>query len=489
MKIMLADDEISGRQVLADFLEVQLGHQVTQCSDGREALKTFQNTPFPMVLADICMPGMSGINLLQRLKAMRQGKMSDIILITGHGELNTAIEALRGGAYDYLLKPVNLEELTAIVNRIAEHQALIKDNYELTHRFDEKVAEATQETKTMLVHIQQAYAEIVGTGKFGVFSDGMRQVVAMAERLHEDRSVPVLIEGETGTGKEIIARLVHYGPGDVTTPFVSINCSAIASNLFESELFGYEGGAFTGAKKTGQMGKLELARGGTLLLDEIGDMPLELQPKLLRVLQEREFYRVGGVKKLGLDARIIFSTNRDLERLVKQGAFRRDLFFRLNIGRIYIPPLRERTEAIGPMAQMFLEQFARRKNRGFINIHKDALKILYNYSWPGNVRELQNTIERIVLLYDETTVEPEHLKFLDSDTEGVLLPQSVKDKAGPFTISLPPDGFDLKAAEAKIVRRALSMFDGNKTRTAAYFGISRNALRRKLDKGYRATRP
>ncbi len=482
MQILLVDDEIVGRKSLAKYLERHLGHDVIQCDSGQAALKHFEEGCFPLVLTDIRMPGLDGIELLKKLKELPQGRTADIVMITQHGEMKTVLAALRAGAYDYLTKPIDLEELAAVVNRIVEHQTLIKENFELTHHFEKKVAEATHATKTQLEKLQCAYAEIVGIGRVGVFSAAMRQVVSMAQTLHGDRMVPVLIEGETGTGKEIIARMIHYGAERTVTPFVAINCSAFPPHLFESELFGYEAGAFTGAKRKGQIGKFELAQGGTIFLDEIGDMPLELQPKLLRVLQEREFYRVGGVKKIELDIRVICASNREMAKLMEEGVFRKDLFYRFDIGRIQIPPLRERKEEIEPLAQMFLELFAEQKKRQFNFIHKAAVKILKNHSWPGNVRQLQNTIERVVLNYDETELRPEHLNFLRGDDGNTLTTRHSEREPDSITVNIFPDGMDLKAVEEEIVQAVLAKFNGNKTRTAAYFGISRNSLRRKLKK-------
>jgi len=478
MEILLVDDEPLIRDILAEFLKDQLGHGVTVCENGREALELFRRTPFPMVLTDIRMPRMNGIELLRSIKELPEGRASDIVILTGFGDMETAIQALRAGAYDYLLKPVNIEELAAVVTRIAEHQLLLRENYELSRRFEAKVAEATHETELKFDRLKTAYAEIVNVGRIGIFSEEMRAVAEMAKRLHEDRSVPVLIEGETGTGKEVVARLVHYGDGEVAAPFVSINCSAISPGLFESELFGYESGAFTGARKEGMMGKLEFAQGGTLFLDEIGDLPLELQPKLLRTLQEREMYRVGGLKKIKLDVRIICATNRNLARLVEEGRFRRDLFYRLNMCRIYIPPLRRMKEAIAPMAQMFLEDCAAKKKRRFRFLTREAVRVLEEHQWPGNVRELQNTIERVVLLYDDIEVRPEHLRFLTPD--GNERPVSGGTPLKPGSLVLPPDGLDLEALVSEITRKALAMFNGNKSRTAAYLGITRSALRSRL---------
>lgn len=488
MNILVVDDEPQARRVISAFLEQQLGHNVTQCDNAEEALKLFSSGPFPLVLTDIRMPGMDGIRLLEKIKELPQGRATDVVLITAHGDMETAVAALRQGAYDYLNKPINLEELEAIVNRIAEHQALVKENFELTHHFEERVAEATRDTRTRLAHFEEAFAEVVGVGRIGVFSVGMQKVVEMAERLHQDRGIPVLIEGETGTGKEIVARLIHFGRGGVRTPFVAINCSSISPALFESELFGYEGGAFTGARQSGQIGKLELARGGTLFLDEIADMPLELQPKLLRVLQEHEYFRVGGLKKVSMDVRVVCASNRDIGAMVESGAFRRDLYYRLNVGRINLPPLRERRQEIPSLAGMFLSQFSLKRKRRFREISREALELLVSYPWPGNVRELENTMERVALIHNEETLTPAHLGFLVSPEAGKAATSDTRTSpdlpSGSRTvlIGLPEEGFSLEQAEKIIIRRALELFEGNKTRAAEYLGITRSTLRLKLEK-------
>lgn len=483
MRILLVDDDQMHRESVAEFLELTLGHSVTQSSNGRLALEVFESDPFPMVLTDIRMPSGNGIKLLQDLKKHPDGKSTDVVIVTGFGDMNNAIAALRAGAYDYLQKPVNVEELAVVVSRIEEHQALIMENQELTERFHQKVDQKTQEMLRELEKYRSAYTNVAGMGKMGVFSSTMREIIKTAELFHSDRSVTVLIEGETGTGKEMVARIVHYGSDvNVTTPFISLNCSAISPNLFESELFGYEAGAFTGAKKGGQIGKLELARGGTLLLDEIGDMSLELQPKLLRVLQEKSYYRVGGLKKIDLDTRIICATNQNLDRMVSEGKFRKDLFFRLNMGRIRIPPLRERKEEIAPLAQMFLEMYSEQKKRRFRLTRKEAVAILERYSWPGNVRELENIIERVVLLYDDIELKPEHLQFIVGDGKGRLSPQPSTPPLREGEIILPSDSLSLEAVEKEIIRKSLMLFDGNKTRAAAYLGLTRSTLRSRIRK-------
>jgi two-component system, NtrC family, response regulator AtoC len=478
MDILLIDDEPLSLDSLSDFLGVILGHHVVRCENGEQAIRFYEQTPVPLVITDLRMPGMNGIELLRRVKASPHGRATDVIVITGFGDMKSAIEALRAGAYDYLQKPINVEELSVLVNRVAEYQALLRENIELTHHFDEKVAAVVHETEEKYNLLKTAYAEITGVGKIGVYSDRMREVVKMAEQIHEDRSMPVLIEGETGTGKEVIARLVHYGRGDTTTPFVSINCTAIAPNLFESELFGYEGSAFTGAKKEGMKGKFEIAHDGSLFLDEIGDLPIDLQPKLLRALQEREIYRVGGVKMIKLDVRIICATNRNLLHLVKEGTFRSDLYYRLDVGRIHVPPLREQRTAIAPLAQMFVERFSKEKKRRFRFLTREAANILENYTWPGNVRELLNAMERVVLLFDDTEVRPEHLNFLTPAGSDLSVVGTPFD---PNAVLLPPDRLDLREMEDVLIRKALAKFNGNKSKTAEYLGITRTTLRSRLE--------
>ena len=315
--------------------------------------------------------------------------------------------------------------------------------------------------------------------RIGIFSDKTREIQEIAVKFHEDRQLPVLIEGETGTGKEIVAHMIHYGNnGDSSAPFIPINCTAISTGLVESELFGYEEGAFTGAKRKGAFGKLELAQKGTLFLDEIGDLPLEVQPKLLRVLEEREFFRVGGLKKIKLDIRIICASNRELEKRVLESTFRQDLYYRLNVGHIRIPPLRERKEEIIPLAKMFLETIARQKGKPCRALHPDAAVILKNYDWPGNIRELQNVIERIVLLNNSNYVLPRHLACLVPRRANLQPQDAYMLQLGH--IVLPPDKLDLSTLESEIVHKALKKFNGNKTHTAAYLGITRSALRSKI---------
>ena len=410
MKILLVDDTKSIRISISAFLK-NLGHIVLQASNGREALDILDKAPVHMVVSDIRMPYVNGHELLKRIKGSDKWKNIEVVLLTGHGEIKGAINAMKEGAYDYLLKPINLDEFAGIIDKIGELLSLKEENLDLTRNFDQKVTEATQEIKKELDSVRQAFAREVGTAQIGVFSDSLSEILTKAEKLHQNPDIPVLIEGETGTGKEVIARYIHYGKGEVVTPFIALNCAAIAPTLFESELFGYEPGAFTGGNPKGQKGKLELSETGSIFLDEITEMPVEHQAKLLRIIQERNYYKIGGLKRMTTTSRFICATNQNVESKIKDGTFRQDLFFRLNIGHIRIPPLRERPEEILPLAQMFLENLIKDKRTNFSKIRDSARKKLEEYKWPGNVRELKNAIERIALFWDEKEIKPKHLNF------------------------------------------------------------------------------
>lgn len=474
MNILLVDDEELSREAIRDFIVEQLGHDVTECKNGLEAFDTWEKNYHPVIISDIRMPHMDGLTLLEKIKKHEKGKHTDIVMITGYADVDSAVQALREGAYDYLQKPVNIEELALTLDRIEEHQTLISENHLLKNQFNETLESATSDIKTKLSYYQSAYSNVVGIGNVGIFSDTMHSIMAICQKLHEDRSIPVLIEGSTGTGKEIIARKVHFGVGDTPLPFVSINCAAISPSLFESELFGYEEGAFTGAKRRGNIGKMEMAQNGTLFLDEIGEMPLDLQPKLLRAIQQQEIYRVGSSRKIKLDVRFVCATNRNLLDQVHEGKFRSDLYYRLNVAKIYIPPLKERKNEIAPLAQMFLLEFAETKKKRFRIIHKDAIKILENYDWPGNIRELQNTIERVILLYDDIELKPQYLQFIEND---LYYPIDGESVLKPGKIVLPEEPFNLDMLDKEIVQKTLNRFKGNKTKTADFLGLTRSSLR------------
>lgn len=478
MNILLADDDIGSRTLVADFLRA-LGHEIKEVSNGEEAVTVYRSGDYTMILSDIRMPGMTGLELLSQIKNEPISSKADVVLFTGYGDMNTAIEALRGGAYDYLIKPINVEELALVTERIAEHQALLRENKVLTHEFENQLKAATEETRDELTKLRQTLSHREGLDCVGKFSLVMERIFEAAQKYHQDRSMPVLIQGETGTGKEIVAKMIHYGNWQDPRPFIDINCATLTAALFESELFGYEAGAFTGSSHKGQRGKLDLAHGGTLFLDEIAEIPLELQGKLLRVLQERSFYRVGGLKKHQVDVRLIFATNADLQIKVKEGKFREDLYYRLKVGHIDIPPLRQRKEEILPLAQMFLEEFTRQKKKKISGINREAAKLLEEYPWPGNIRELRNVIEWVTFMYDNTELMPTHFEILTftSAFSDHGNPHKGSNRNFPLPVWEPP----LEEYVRRIIMKALEFFSGNKSETAKYLGISRRSIYRYLE--------
>lgn len=509
MRILVVDDNSNSLQSLCLVLK-DLGHEPSGMEDPIRALEAARKHFFPLIITDIRMPGMDGLELLTALKDDAATRNSDVVLITGHGDMTTAVEALRRGAYDYLNKPINARELAAVVDRSAEHQALVIENRELRQNLDKHVSEAAADIRKDLENVRRALREVEGIGLIIAESPSMSELLNQALILHSEPSVPVLIEGETGTGKEVLARYIHYGDGVVDTPFMAINCAAIPHELFESELFGHEAGAYTGSRADGAPGKMEQAGKGTLFLDEVAEMPLSLQPKLLRVLEERSFYRVGGVKKRTFAARIVCAGNRNMTEMVEKGTFRRDLYHRLRVGHLYIPPLRERRDDIRPLAEHFLLREARRKKKHFRDMDPSAFELLQRFPWPGNVRELENTIERAVLMHDGELLMPHHINFLFQDVvprysaqpvvplETTLAPYpdsysrpadgvgAVANTVGridlrnPSAIALPDAPLHLDALVDAIVRAALQRFEGNKTKAAEYLGISRFALHRRL---------
>jgi two-component system response regulator AtoC len=407
---------------------------------------------------------MSGLELLQELSLLPVASKVDKVLFTAYADMDSSIAAIRAGAFDYLLKPLDIDELVKTTERVARHQEEIRGKVIK----QELPAEINTPTEANTYHVSS------DSSKVGVFSPSMEQVFSLALKLHHNRSIPVLIEGETGTGKELVARYIHYGNENNNLPFIALNCAALASSIFESELFGYEAGTFSGGLPQGKKGKLDLARGGTLFLDEVSELPLDLQAKLLRVLQEKEFYRVGGLNLINTDVRIICASNQPLKNMVKQGSFRKDLYYRLNMGHMYIPPLRKQPESIIPLARMFMMEITEQANRRFNKIDPRAASILEAYHWPGNVRELRNTIEWIVLMNDDTTIQPQYLdklrlKSLENglETDRPILPDD---------FFLPPESMHLDKISNDIILRALKMHNGNKTATARYLGISRSTL-------------
>ncbi|MDR2488669.1 MAG: sigma-54 dependent transcriptional regulator [Desulfovibrio sp.] len=512
MRILVIDDNNNSLQSLCLVLK-DLGHDPHGMEDPVLALAAARNEYFPLIITDIRMPGLNGLELLTQLKNDSFTHSGDVVLITGHGDMATAVEALRKGAYDYLNKPINARELAVVVDRVAEHQSLMLENKELRTNIEQHVSRAAATIKKDLEKTRYRLREIEGIGQIIAESPSMLQLLREALILHGAPTVSVLIEGETGTGKEVLARYVHHGESVVEAPFMAINCAAIPHELFESELFGHEQGAFTGSRADGAPGKLEQAGKGTLFLDEVAEMPLSLQPKLLRVLEERSFYRVGGMKKRVFAARIVCAGNRNMMEMVEKGTFRRDLYHRLRVGHLLIPPLRERFVDIRPLAEHFFFREAKRKKKQFTGIAPATMDILQTYAWPGNVRELENTMERSVLMHDGPLLLPEHIHFLfqgvlpasaprlenSSLASDAMLPgwqhttlpiSPIADAPAPSdavlelcdfkAILLPDHPICLDDLMNAVIKTAIKRFDGNKTKAAKYLGISRFALHRRL---------
>lgn len=476
MRILLVDDDPLSRESISSFLQNYLNHEVVEAENSRKGYALYEKECFPIIVSDIRMPGMSGIELLEKIKLHPQGHNTEMVMITGFGDVKTSIQALRKGAYDYMLKPIDVEELALIIDKITEKQRLIAENDDLKKDLDKKIKASTQELETKLKQYQSAYSEVMGLGPVGIFSTEMKNIESLCRKYHNDRDIPVLIEGETGTGKEVFCHLIHYfkHQDEEPGPLITLNCSAISPTLFESELFGYEEGAFTGARKKGSPGKLELAQGGTLFLDEIGDLPLSMQPKLLRVLQDKKMYRISGIKPVNLNVRFIFATNHDLPKKIREGSFRKDLYYRINTGSLFLPPLRKRKEDIIPLANMFLSHFTKIKGSGNKLFSKDALGYLTQYSWPGNVRELRNSIERLILLTEHSIIDVEQLKFLTKADEIDDLDER------SLVINFPQEGIDFKEIEIEIFKKVLHLVDDNKSKAAQYLNISRNTIYNKL---------
>ena len=526
MDILVVDDNTNSLRSLCMVLK-DLGHTPKGLQNPTDALLEAKSGLWPLIITDIRMPGMDGLSLLSAIKSDEAATKSDVVLITGHGDMATAVEALRRGAYDYLNKPINARELAAVVERCAERQSLVRENAMLRSHVDVVVQEATAEIRENLESVRKRLREVAGVGVVIAESPAMRRLMREALILHSDPTVPVLIEGETGTGKEIFARYIHYGETGGDALFMDINCAAIPHELFESELFGHEPGAYTGSRAEGAPGKLEQAGTGTVFLDEVAEMPLSLQPKLLRVLEERTFYRVGGVKKRRFEARVVCAGNRNMDEMVERGLFRRDLYHRLRVGHICIPPLRERQEDIRPLAEHFLQREAGRKKRRFTGIDSTAMRLLEQYAWPGNVRELENALERAVLMNDDEQLLPAHLEFLGRTSSGQAATwapapnsgrrasdaaawaaganagTSAGAQAGAFSapagggnpsgvsaagldlrdlsrLTLPEGPLNLEELMDAVVLATLERFAGNKSKAADHLGISRFALHRRL---------
>ncbi|MCG8640222.1 MAG: sigma-54 dependent transcriptional regulator [Desulfobacterales bacterium] len=480
MRILIIDDEVEIRNSLSKFVK-RLGHTVMFAQNGNDGLKKLENDAIDLVITDIRMPEMDGIEFLRHVKRVLRSPVI-VIVITGYGDLETTTKALKYGAYDYLQKPIDVQELAITLERSLEYAILRKKYMELAHKVTEQ-DEKTAKFKGSSEHFREAYLQEIGLGDMQVHSGAMRNVISLAEKYSRDRTVPVLIEGESGTGKELVAKLIHfYWLEDQKAQFVALNCSAIPHHLFEGELFGHDPGSFTGASKHGRIGKFEAAKGGSIFFDEIGELELGLQAKLLRVLEEKKFHRIGGTEEIEIDFRIISATNKNVKTEVKKGAFRLDLFYRLNMGYIKIPPLRDRKEDILPLANLFIRKALLRQCKEFSGFSSGAEDYLKAFSWPGNIRQLKNAMGRLSIM---TTGG-----FYNSNDVSEIVEQSIVDEIDFETtpvlncsdFQLPESEFDLSLFNRSVVQKALKMNKGNKTKTAQYLNISRRVLEGRIKK-------
>ncbi|MBI2204343.1 MAG: sigma-54-dependent Fis family transcriptional regulator [Candidatus Rokubacteria bacterium] len=459
-RILIADDEDNLRWVLARSLR-QAGYDVTAVEDGPSALQAFADNPFDLVFLDVKMPGMSGLDALARLRELHPD--AQVVVMTAHGTMDTAIQAMQRGAYDYLGKPFDLDEVVLLAERA------------LTAR---RLTQEVAQLKTGLSEVWEFGALI---GRHPRMQDVYKTIGRIAAS-----DVTVLLRGESGTGKELVARAVHHYSRRAGRPFVAVSCAAIPGTLLESELFGHERGAFTDAKER-KLGKLELAHGGTFYLDEVGDMPLELQAKMLRALQERTIERIGGREPIRIDVRVLAATNRDLEALMKDGRFREDLYYRLNVVTVNLPPLRERRRDIPLLVEHLLAKHG--PELGERGIAPDALDRLVGYEWPGNVRELENVIQRAMVMATGGVILPEHLPIgpvsaaasvaVDATLEEIIERKLLECVRG---LRSNANLYDLMIGlvEKPLLRAVLRETAGNQVRAAQILGINRNTLRKKL---------
>jgi DNA-binding NtrC family response regulator len=442
--ILIVEDEAKMRRLLELDLG-EAGFETLSAPDAETGLDLLRKDQVQLVLTDLKLPGMSGLEFLQAAK--RLYATMPIIVMTAYGTVETAVEAMKAGASDYVLKPFSLAEMRLVVQKELDVRRLREENRSLREALGQRYN----------------YANVVA------HSAAMQEVLALVERVAPTPST-VLLGGESGVGKDLIARVVHQRSSRASGPFIKINTTAIPETLLESELFGYEKGAFTGAT-TSKPGKFELADKGSLFLDEIGDVPPVTQVKLLRVLQEREFERLGGTRTIKVDVRLIAATNRDLRAALEQGTFREDLYYRLNVVPIDIPPLRAHKEDIPDLVSLFLARYAKASGKSFTDIAPEALDKLIEFHWPGNVRELENIVERACALAPGPALEASDIR-LDSDRA------KVHDSAA----SLLPEGKTLDEWEDEIIREAYRRANGNKSQAARLLGLSRNALRYRLEK-------
>jgi two-component system response regulator HydG len=436
IRILVVDDELIVRESLIGWLKTA-GYEVDGAEGGRRALEMVAQKDYELVFLDIKMPDMGGIEVLERIKA--DYPQSIVVIITAYGSVQTAVDAMKRGASDYLMKPFEPEDLALLVEKLLQHKKIIDENILLREH----------------TAAQVCCDDLIGA------SNCMIQLFSLIEEVARVDS-PVLLRGETGTGKELVARAIHSRSGRRYRPFIPINCGAFTETLLESELFGHEIGAFTGATRA-RKGRLEMAEGGTLFLDEVGEIPLKMQVDLLRVLGQKSFHRVGGSKDVSVDFRLICATHRDLTKEIERGSFRRDFYYRLNVIEIEVPPLRVRNEDIPVLACHFLDRFSRETNKPVTGIQQQGMDLLKSYDWPGNVRELENAMERAVVLAKGRNLTKDDFAFLFR-AEGQIVPQSLREN------------------EKQHIEHILEQCDWNISKAAGVLELSRITLYNKIKK-------
>ena len=441
-KILVVDDDDLSRGYLSEALQ-RNGYSVDNASDGQEAVGMTDKQNYDMIFLDMRMPRMGGMKVLERIK--KTSKETTVVIMTAYGSIESAVEAMQKGAYDYIIKPFSVDNIELLLKRVQERQKLIDENKYWRSKLDSNVE------NEFVIDKQSKMFEVLNNVK----------------RMAQSKA-SVLIQGESGTGKEIIAQSIYSHSQRNSKPFIKVNCAALSESLLESELFGHEKGAFTGADIK-RMGRFELANGGTLLLDEISEVSPKIQSKLLRVLELEEFERVGGSKTLKVDVRVIATTNRDLEQEIEKGNFRQDLYFRLNVIPVIVPPLRERREDIPVLAEYFLEKFKSGMDTPLKEISKEAIDILVQYDWPGNVREIKNLIHRCTVMIDSEVLMPEHF-------ENMLNMQKTK-KSNEISV-----GQTIEDVERELIYKTLEKTGGNKTRAAEILDVTPRTLRNKLSR-------
>jgi DNA-binding NtrC family response regulator len=439
-RVLIVDDDANTRSALSNILRDE-GYTTETAADGFKALGKLADFVPDLVLTDLKMPGLDGIGLMEKVRELSPGAV--IVVMTGYGSIDNAVDAIKRGAENYLTKPLDSQVLSAVVERAMDKAQLLRENVKLRQRLRER----------------NVFSHVVGD------SPKMRELFALVEQVARSRA-SVLITGESGTGKELIAECIHRGSPRAKAPLVRLNCSALAEGLLESELFGHEKGAFTGAIARRE-GRFRQADQGTLFLDEASEIPLPTQVKLLRFLQERTFERVGGNETLQVDVRVIAATNRDLKKLVDEGRFREDLYYRLNVVSLDIPPLRDRPEDIPALAMFFLSRYAEENGKRIDGFDDDGLRVLRAHNWPGNVRELENAVERAVVLCDEAQIGSAHL------------PANIAPKRGEAGVPSVP-GSSLYDIERHAILKTLEMCSGSTSKAAAVLGISSRKIQYKL---------